>query len=161
MSGKQQGSEPQSTRSVPDHYVSRRSWTFWEKVRSWYPNKLAEKCPEDYCKLIDACNDREKLAAVLSNMRQRHATWPPTFPEFALLFTEQAPERQSVDWPVKIAQLENYARKKYPHLTFEQWRRVGTVGVGDPRGAFRFTGISFPADGERAALVVKFDEAGI
>jgi hypothetical protein len=135
----------QPSQAASPHYVSKRSWTFWEKVRSWYPNKLPAECPPDYCKLIDA-SDRERLAGVLSNMRQRHPAWPPTFPEFALLFTEQEPQ-QSIDWP---SIQERFAKSLIDRglVTYAQCRAPWTWhGVGDVRTGegFKFTSVTVPA----------------
>jgi hypothetical protein len=155
------GVVPTKSAERAKHKVSKRSAFNWNRMRAWYPNKLAEEPPADYCSLIDAAG-REQLAAALATMKVRHLSWPPTFPEFALLFTEQASSGDSIDWPARQAKLEAYCEKRYgSRISFEQWRLAKYSGTSIPKGPVTFTAIHFPAVGGHAALTVTLEEAGV
>lgn len=134
---------------APKHYISRRSHTLWKRLRTWYPNKLPEEAPQDYCKIIDAAS-RDELSAMLANMRARFVSWPPTFPEFSQLYEQaKAPPVPTVDWGACIDSLREYVLRRYwGELT--QYQRIlpwtaeftGRMGASD----CAFAGLRIPAD---------------
>lgn len=142
----------------PKHYISKRAHTIWQRMRLWYPNKLPYVVPEDYCKLIDA-SSKDQLAAVMSNMKTRHVTWPPTFPEFAVLFTEQESQAQSVDWQTILLTI-GAKLLKHGLITDQQAQRPFTYhGTGGTPGvALHITSITVPAVGDAPEKTFKLDE---
>lgn len=133
----------QESAPAPKHYISRRAHTVWERMRIWYPNKLAAHAPADYCKVIDASKSLDALRTAMANMKVRHVSWPPTFPEFSLLFNEQ--RAKSINWPVI---LDEFANKLISsgEITFDQARRLNWHNDGA-----RYTALSVPAIGDAPA----------
>jgi len=131
------------------HYISRRAHALWKRLRTWYPNKLPEEAPQDYCKIIDAAS-REELSLLLVNMRSKHVSWPPTFPEFSLLYEQaKAPVASTIDWGARVDTLREYILRKYwNELT--QYQRIlpwtaeftGRIGAHD----YGFVGLRIPDD---------------
>ncbi len=134
---------------APKHYVSRRAHALWKRLRTWYPNKLPEEAPQDYCKIIDAAS-REELSSLLVQMRAKHVSWPPTFPEFSQLYEQaKAPSIPLIDWPARVDALREYALRKYwAQLTNYQrilpWTSLfsGRIGTAE----YALIGLRIPRD---------------
>jgi len=134
----------------------------WQRLIEWYGLRLAEQYgempPEDWCAVVDAA-DNNAVLLVLSQIRKKHTTYPPTFPEFAALFEQaKAPTDGAVVGPPTQERLREFVQRRY-QLTRNQlrtpWTYIGatfdTPGIdGKMRHnhGVEITGVIVPADGD-------------
>lgn len=140
---------------------SQRAQRVWDRLSQWYGARLAEQYgdtpPPDWCEVIDdADNDTVKL--VLAQIREKHTTHPPTFPEFDALFAKAKRPVAASTGPTIKEQLADFVLK-HRALTREQLRMPWTFlgrqfDAPGPDGKMRhnwgveITGVVVPADGD-------------
>lgn len=115
----------------------------WKRFCAWYGADVIERkygaaAPEDWCRAIDAV-DRQRLDAIMVDVRAAHPVWPPTLHEFEHL----AKPKPAGPNPVDV--LDAYVRKHYP----ERCATVTWIGR-----AGEITGVVIPGVGK-----VMLDEA--
>lgn len=127
-----------SSRSSPSH----RSKRLWDRLGQWYGSRLAEQYgaepPQDWCEVVDAA-DNDTVTRALADIRVKHLTHPPTFPEFNSIVRKAKHARET--GPSAIDVLEQHLQRR--NLTFKQGRQltyIGTLG--------QITGVVVPQDGE-------------
>lgn len=135
--------------------VSARAQRFWDKLHGWYGSALTDRfgdaAPSDWCSLVDDSNN-DVVASALAEIRQRHVTFPPNFPEADAIFTKlKRPHDAS---PSMMDLLSAFALRTKP-LTFRQLRGWTFVYQGHAGYAgcpashdYAVTGMVIPPDGE-------------
>src|SRR5687767_15333034 len=72
----------------PKHKVSYRARQLWDRLSDWYGVRFADTFGDepsrDWAMIVDNTTPQE-VVAVLTLVRRRHVTFPPTLPEFAAL----------------------------------------------------------------------------
>lgn len=138
----------------PKHRISTRAQAVWDRWIDWYgAQKMADfgDWPgPDLCKLLDALRTRDDLGALLSNIRMKHPSWPPTFAEIeAIARSLIAP---AVDWS-KLN--EKLAERALATTTLTAAQKQGLPPL---RWMFSPTGLRIPADGDSPELFISIDE---
>lgn len=122
--------------------TSARSKRLWDRLGQWYGSRLAEQYgsepPKDWCEVVDAA-DNDTVTRVLSEIRNRHTTYPPTFPEFHALFAHA--KHQRAEGPSAVDIIEQHLQRR--NLTFKQGRELTYIG-----SAGQITGVVVPQDGD-------------
>jgi len=70
---------------APSYRISPRSKRVWGRLSDWYGDALSQYGPfppQDWCEVIDELPNAAAERAALSEVRQKHLTFPPRFPEF-------------------------------------------------------------------------------
>lgn len=135
--------------------ASVRAKRFWEKLHGWYGSALTEQFgpepPSDWCALVDDSGN-DVVASALAEIRQRHVTFPPKFPEVDAIFAKlKRPHDAS---PSMMDLLSDYALRSKP-LTFRQLRGWTFLYQGHSGYAgcpashdYAVVGMVIPADGD-------------
>jgi hypothetical protein len=69
----------------PAYRMSARAKRVWGKLQDWYGDALSQYGPfppQDWCEVIDDLPNVTAERAALSEIRRKHVTFPPRFPEF-------------------------------------------------------------------------------
>lgn len=80
------------TAEMPTYTISQRVRRFWKTFSDYYGADTIAKHfggipPQDWCEAIDSITSREAMTRVLADMRSKHVTFPPRFPEFDSIVT--------------------------------------------------------------------------
>lgn len=75
------------TAKAPEYPISKRVHHVWKKLSDWYSaatiaREFGAIPPKEWCEVIDSIKTRKDLEQVLTEVRRRHVTFPPRFPEF-------------------------------------------------------------------------------
>lgn len=78
------------TAEMPTYTISHRVRRFWKTFSDYYGADVIGKHfgaipPQDWCELVDEITTRDAMDRVLADMRNKHVTFPPRFPEFDAL----------------------------------------------------------------------------
>lgn len=94
---------------MPNAKISPRAKRVWERLMNWYGTRLAEQYgavpTSDWCSVVDE-SDNDTVVKVLAQIREKHTTHPPTFPEFELLFRRA--KSHAVQGPSLASSLSDY-----------------------------------------------------
>lgn len=159
------------TRSHSDRSprVSARAQRFWDRLVDWYgvrfSDQFGEHPPEDWRRLVDAASN-DAVAEVLAEIRSKHVTHPPTFPEVDALFTRAGRppvaslgptvQERLADWVVRNRTLtRNQLRMPWSWIGSGDARNRGP-GKSDPN--FQIVGVIVPADGEHPGYRVMVED---
>ena len=141
--------------------VSVRAKRLWEKLRDWYGTSLIDQYgdmpPSDWCEMIDGA-DNETVKAALAEIRSKHLTFPPRFPEVDSIFSKlERPSGGDVG-PSMQDRLADYVLRNYqltPNQLRLPWTYIGeTFDAPGLDGKVRrnhgvnITGVVIPADGD-------------
>lgn len=89
--------------------VSARAKRFWDKLRDWYGTSLTDQYgmtpPADWCAVVDGATN-DVMRAAMSEIRAKHVTFPPKFPEFDAIVSRL--KRPAIQQPSVAAQLADY-----------------------------------------------------
>lgn len=99
--------------NLPDHTVTQRSKGVWRKLIQWYGgDKITKEFgaipPREWCEAIDSIGTREALAKIMTEVRHKHVTFPPRFPEFEAIVNRFSRPLQTVDGPTVMEQLHDF-----------------------------------------------------
>lgn len=129
---------------------TKRTNDAWTRFATWYGADALERKfgltpPPEWCDVLERL-DREKLAVVLANCKQKYPAWMPTLPEFeALVGQHSAPVNTGPSMQ------ERLSRVVIRRCTEEQLRLPWTYlyrGSADRNSSdFEITGVDIPADG--------------
>jgi hypothetical protein len=140
------------TREAPKHRISDRAKRVWGKLQDWYGDKLEQFGPfppQDWCDVIDTM-DLMLERRVLPEIRQRHTTFPPTFPEFeALVKRLKAP---AIAGPSIVERLDEHVMRTR-RMTFMQTRQRTWLRRGGD-----IVGLEVPADGDTPGFRVMVND---
>ena len=132
--------------------VSARAKRFWDKLRDWYGTSLTEQYgevpPADWCEVVDDSTN-DIIRAALSEIRQKHTTFPPRFPEFESIVRRL--NRPLVQGPSTVERLCEFVLRT-KRLTFSQLQRPWQYTY-DADGFC--TGVVVPADGDNEGYFVR------
>jgi len=148
---------------APSYRISTRAKRVWGKLQDWYGDALSQYGPfppQDWCEVIDDLTNAAMERAALSEIRQKHLTFPPRFPEFESILARVG--RPAVSGPSMQDRLGDFVLK-HRSLTDAQLRGPWTYlyrghpgSAGDPKDAlskpsidFAVVGVVIPADGDR------------
>jgi hypothetical protein len=121
----------------------------WKRFGSWYgadalERKFGLQPPEDWCDVIDAI-ERNKLEAIMVDVRAKYPTWIPSLPEFeGLVKSASKPVRS--EGPTMQERLTDFVLRT-KRLSDEQtrapWKFLysGNARTGD---GFAVTGVEIP-----------------
>ena len=148
----------------PVYRVSARAKRVWGKLQDWYGDALSQYGPfppQDWCEVIDdELTNAAMERAALSEIRNKHVTFPPRFPEFAVILARAG--RPVLSGTCMQQRLCDFVLE-HRTLTDAQLRapwtylyRGGSGGAGDPKDPltkptidFATVGVVIPADGEK------------
>lgn len=136
----------------------------WKRFCGWYGADVVERKfglqpPADWCDAIDALDD-SKLERVMTGVRAKFATWPPSLPEFEQIARDLRRVAASTDEPTIQEQLKSFVLRSRA-LTGNQFRMPWTfLGTGNARTGegFAVTGVVVPPDGEHRGYRVMVDD---
>jgi len=143
--------------------ISNQARDTWKRFASWYGADALERkfgltCPPDWAEAIDGL-DRNTLARVMAETKQKFPTWMPGLPEFeALIASLRRPAGPEV--PPMHEQLCDFVIK-HRKLTGEQLRQPWTyLYRGNVRTGvdFAVTGVVVPADGEHPGYRIMVED---
>lgn len=159
-----------SKTSERTHTVSARSARLWSRLQQWYGSRLAEVYGQepgrDWCELVDA-SDNETVKLVLSQIREKHTTFPPTFPEFDALFAKaRAPSQRTGPTLVdKLCEFVLSHRTLTPHQMRAPWTflsqefdAIAGDGKMQTNHGVTITGVLIPPDGDAPGLRVMVED---
>jgi len=143
--------------------TSRQAQDTWKRFASWYGADVLERkfgltVPPDWSDAIDSL-DRNQLAMVLGETKQKYPTWMPGLPEFEGLIRQvRKPAAPSVG-PSVQEQLISFVlanRSLTPEQLSRPWDYIVERFDAQPSWAkemvhnwgMRVTGVVIPADGE-------------
>lgn len=128
--------------------ISPRARRLWDRLRSWYGTRLTEQYgdepPADWRRLVDH-TDNDAVREALEVIRKRHATHPPTLPEFeaalrprrrGLAAGEATTQDRLAAWVVKNRRLTDGQL-----AVAWTWQAEGDAATGH---GFAITGVSIP-----------------
>lgn len=140
------------------HKASPRAQRVWDRLGDWYGARFADmfgdRPPQDWCALIDRVSNDE-LISVLTLVRERHVTFPPTLPEFASLVKETRAPRPAL--PSMPEKLTEYVTRNY-RLTPAQQSAPWTFLYRSESGRHFVTAVVIAADGESPGYRVTVDD---
>lgn len=132
--------------------ASDRATRFWRRLTEWYGTRLTDtygsKIPSDWADLVDD-HDNEQVKAVLSQIRTKFVSYPPSLPEVDGLFSRSvAPVMANL--PCMQSTLCKFVLKNRtltPRQRITPWTYLGRGDVRSGVG-FEITGVMVPADGD-------------
>ena len=130
----------------PKHKASARARQLWDRLSDWYGVRFADQYGDepsrDWCGIVDRTTPQE-IIRVLTLIRRRHVTFPPTLPEFAALVKEVR-EEQALG-PRKASTEELLTDFVVKHRTLTQQQMLGPAWSylyrGTPDGGVICTGV--------------------
>lgn len=145
--------------------ASVRAKRFWEKLRDWYGTALTDQFgdapPADWCAMVDE-SPNEIVASALAEIRQRHVTFPPKFPEVDAIFTKL--KRPHDANPSMMDLLSDYALRT-KSLTQRQLRgwtflyRGHSGYAGCPASHdYAVSAMVIPADGDQPGYMIRVED---
>lgn len=137
-----------SLHALPDYTISRRSREVWKKFVEWYgPDnmmKIGLIPPRDYCASIDSIPTRGVMGRALSDVRSKHVTFPPRFPEFDAIVARLTKPLIPREGPPAHDLLTQYVLRRKA-LTRQQLRGAWTfLFRRGPDGERETTGVHVP-----------------
>lgn len=150
--------------------ISARATRFWKRLTEWYGVRMTEAYgdtpPADWCRLVDRSSNADMRRA-LATIRNKHATHPPTLPEFEAALRPPAPAHRGSNQPTTQERLTAHVAASCT-MTPAQMRSAWTwlfrrVQWTDAQGRHRdepaeCVGVEIPTIGEAAGFRVMADE---
>lgn len=159
---------------LPEYTISKRARGVWKKFTQWYGGDVIAKHfgeipPQEWCEVIDSIRTRPQMEAILAEIRAKHVTFPPRFPEFEAIVAQHAKALQR-SGPLAQERIAAYVLSKYgSRLTPTQIRRPWTY-IGRSFDAptasgkmvaghgIEISGVIVPADGDAPGYRVMIDD---
>lgn len=144
------------TAEMPNYTISQRVRRFWKTFSDYYGADVIAKHfgaipTQDWCEAIDSILTRDHMTRVLSDMRSKHTTFPPRFPEFDSIVARITRPQSVGHGPSVEDQLDAYVLK-HKQLTRPQLLRTYWTYLyrGNPRSGegLETTGLVIAADGD-------------
>lgn len=160
---------------APSYRISARAKRVWSKLQSWYGDALDQYGvwpPQDWCEVIDELANVAMERAALSEIRSKHLTFPPRFPEFeSILLRVSRPATSGASMQERLCAFV----LRHRSLTVTQLRLPWTYlyrgysgCAGDPKDALAKPGIDFatvgvvvPADGKQPGYRVMVEDLAL
>lgn len=107
------------TAEMPTYTISARVRKFWKTISDWYGADVIAKHfgaipPQEWCEAVDSIGSRELMAKVLGEVKSRHVTFPPRFPEFDAIVTRCCRPHRHDTGPSIETRLAEYVLKHKP-----------------------------------------------
>lgn len=151
------------TATMPEYTISKRVRGVWKKFSDWYgADNIAKNFgsipTEEWCNAIDQIQSRDSMTKILADIRLKHTTFPPRFPEFEAIVRAATLPAHRAAGPSMQDVLTSYVLK-HKRLTFAQvnrpWKFIGrSFDAPDANGKMRanhgveIIGVEVPADGD-------------
>lgn len=141
--------------NIPDYTITRRARGVWKKFGDWYGADAIVKHfgkfpPREWCEAIDSIPSRDAMEKIFSDMRQKHVTFPPRFPEFDCIVAKHCRAKVSVDGPTMQERLGDYVLR-HKAMTRMQLRQPWTYVYRGPRSERDVVGVVIPQCWETGA----------
>lgn len=142
------------TAPMPSYTISARVRGVWKKLSDWYGADVVAKHhgaipPREWCEVIDDIPSKEAMARILAEVRAKHVTFPPRFPEFEVIATKLG---RAIDpnAPSMQERLKDFVLRTKSLTRDQQWRPWTYLYTGNVRSGENsaVTGVVVPADGE-------------
>lgn len=149
------------TVTMPEYTISKRVRGVWKKFSDWYgADNIAKNFgsipTEEWCEAIDAIQSKDAMAKILADIRLKHPTFPPRFPEFEAIVRAAYLPKQRNDGPSMQELLATFVMRNRS-VSFAQanmpWTYIGRAfDAPDASGKMRanhgieITGVIVPAD---------------
>lgn len=161
------------TATMPDYTITKRVRGVWKKFSDWYgadniSKNFGSVPPQEWCEAIDAISSKEAMAKILLDIRVKHTTFPPRFPEFEAIVRASSLPAAPTGGPAMQEVLSAYVLKNR-RLTFRQvnmpWKYIGQpFDAPDANGKMRanhgikILGVEVPADGDSPGYRVMVED---
>jgi len=152
------------TAPMPNYTITKRVRGVWGKFSDWYGADIIAKHfgaipPKEWCEEIDSIESREAMVRVLNDVRSKHPTFPPRFPEFELIVRRSKQPAAENTGPSMQERLSDFVLR-HRSLSRGQLRGHTFLYRGNARSgdALQVTGIIVPADGDRPGYRVMVED---
>lgn len=145
----------------PKAKPSRRAQQLWDRLSDWYGVRFADQFGDqpspDWCRIVDGSTN-EQLVAVMTLVRQRHVTFPPTLPEFCALVKESS-SRRTVHTTLVQDELTDFVCKHRQLAPEQMLGRYWTFRYRElPDGSLVVTAVEIAAAGGNVGYRVSVDD---